>query len=806
MAKKRSKTIQTKSTRSTARKPRAKKAPKPQKRKRAPRKPKPVVREMVIVPVRNMVLFPGVVLPIMIGRERSVAAIRHAVEAGDPVGLLLQQDESQEHPEPRDLYSVGTTAEIVRYWTTGDDHHQAICQGQTRFKVLEFIQGEPFLVAKVELVPQDEPDTTAIEARFRVLRQRAQEVIALAPGAPEDLAQAVQAIRSPSVLSDMVATFMDAPPSDKQELLELFGLEERLDRLNQLLGELAAVLELSQKIRHDTKGTIDQAQREYYLREQLRAIRRELGDEDESGAELEELRGKLLGAGLSKEAKEMALKELRRLQRMPEQSAEHPMLRSWLEALIELPWAKRSPDSLDLARAREVLDEDHYGLEKVKRRILEFLAVRKLNPSGQGPTLCLVGPPGVGKTSLGKSVARALDREFVRVSLGGVHDEAEIRGHRRTYVGAMMGNVMTGLGKAGTRNPVFMLDEVDKLGRGIHGDPSSALLEVLDPAQNDTFQDNYLGTAFDLSEVLFLATANYLENIPGPLRDRMEVISLPGYTEEEKLEIAKRYLVHRQREAAGLTARQCKVSVAALREVIRNYTREAGVRELERSIGALYRYAATLFAGRRRKQLVVGVDEVVEILGSQKYERDAASRIRHPGVATGLAWTPVGGEILFVEAACTPGKGRLQLTGQLGDVMRESAQAAVTLVRARWEELGLEEDWYETSDLHLHLPAGAVPKDGPSAGVALFTALVSLLTGKKVKGSVAMTGEIGLRGQVLPVGGIKEKVLAAAAAGIKTVMLPARNMTDLDEVPESARKRLTFVPLEHVEEALEVAL
>ncbi|MCP3914011.1 MAG: endopeptidase La [bacterium] len=753
-----------------------------------------------------MILFPGVVLPLMVGRERSIGAIQAAVEEGQQVGLLLQRDEQQEEPGPDELHEVGTVAEIVRYWTAQDGRHQAICQGVQRFRVLEYTQREPFLVARIELIEQHEPRSRAIEARFVALKQRAGEVLALSPGAPEDLAQAVQAIDSPSMLADMVATFMDVPAVEKQEVLETIDLKERLDRLNTMLGELSEVLKLSHKIRQDTKGALDQAQREYYLREQLHAIQRELGEGDEKAEELRELAAAIDALDLPPEADNEARKELRRLERMPEQAAEYSMLRTYLEVFTELPWNAETPDRLDLARAERILDEDHYGLEKVKKRILEFLAVRKLNPDGRGPTLCLIGPPGVGKTSLGRSIARAMGRKFVRISLGGIHDEAEIRGHRRTYIGAMPGRILTGLRKAGSKNPVFMLDEMDKLGRGLHGDPSAAMLEVLDPAQNDSFQDSYLGVPFNLRHTLFVATANVLEGIPGPLRDRLEVIHLPGYTEEEKLQIARRYLVQRQLEACGLKAAQCRIDVAALREIIRNYTREAGVRNLEREIGAVCRSVATLFARRRRKPVRITPAKIHEILGPPRFDREAAMRMTTPGVATGLAWTPVGGEILFIEATRMPGKGKLLLTGQLGDVMKESAQAALSLVRNRAEALGVEPAFFDEGDLHMHIPAGAVPKDGPSAGVAMFTALVSLATGRRVKRDVAMTGEVSLRGFVLPVGGIKEKVLGALAAGIKTVLLPARNERDLEEIPAPAREKLDFVLVSDVDEALEAAL
>lgn len=770
------------------------------------RKARPETAELIVVPVRNMVLFPGVVLPLMIGREHSVEAVRAAFGGNQPVGLLLQRDEAIEAPGPDDLYEVGTLTTLVRYWTAPDGRHQAICQGDGRFRIVEFVQTEPFMVARVELIQEDEPEGRAIDARFMALKQRAEEVLGMAPGAPEEMAQAVRAIESPAMLADMVSTFLDVPAGDKQELLELVDLRKRLDRLNHLLGDWAEVLRLSQKIRNDTKGHLEKAQREYYLREQLRIIRRELGEEDDEQAELGEFAERLEALELPEAVEREARRDLRRLERMPEQAAEYSMLRTWFEVFLELPWNEATEDRLDLDHASEILEEDHHGLQKVKDRILEFLAVRKLNPGGQGPTLCLVGPPGVGKTSLGKSIARAMGREFVRVSLGGVHDEAEVRGHRRTYVGAMLGRILDGLRRAKTRNPVFILDEMDKLGAGLHGDPSAAMLEVLDPAQNSTFTDNYLGVPFDLSDVLFVATANVLDQIPLALRDRLEVIHIPGYTEEEKVAIARRFLLPRQLKAAGLTRKKVKVSSAALKEVVRFYTREAGVRNLEREVGAICRHGATLFARRRRKPLEVDPEEVQEILGPRRFESDVAQRTSRPGVATGLAWTPVGGEILFIEATSMPGKGELILTGQLGDVMRESARAALTLVKARSADLGIDHAVFDCSDLHVHLPAGAVPKDGPIAGITMVTALVSLLTGKKVRGHLAMTGEISLRGLVLPVGGIKEKILAARAAGIRTVIMPERNRPDYESISEEVGSRPAIVYVSTIEQVLEVAL
>ena len=761
-----------------------------------------------VVPVRNMVLFPGVVLPLMIGRLRSVEAIRQAVQADSRVALLLQKSESVENPGEDDLYRVGTLAEVVRYISADDGRHHAICQGEKRLRVKEFVAFDPLPIARIEVIEEAEPEVedTDIEARFIALKEQAHEVLELAPGSPEDLSNAVANITSPSMLADMIATFMDVPVEERQEVLETFDIRERLELVANKLGHVAEVLRLSKKIRDQTQGTLEEAQREYYLREQLRAIQRELGEGEDRSTELEELERKIGEAGMSEEGEKEARKELARLTRMPEGAAEASIVRTFLELMVELPWSKLSEDRLDILRAREILDEDHHGLDKVKDRIIEFLAVRQLKPEGKSSSLCLVGPPGVGKTSLGKSIARAMGREFVRASLGGVHDEAEVRGHRRTYVGAMPGNVIQGLRRAGTRNPVFILDEMDKLGRGVHGDPSSALLEVLDPEQNHTFRDNYIGVPFDLQRVLFIGTANVLTAIPGPLRDRFEVIRLPGYTREEKRQIASRYLVGRRLEETGLKARQCSFTPEAIDLLIESYTREAGVRELERRIGAICRHVATRIVEKSRRSMKIRPAQVKEILGPPRFEREAAMRCTTPGVATGLAWTRTGGEILFVEAMAMPGKGRMIKTGQLGEVMKESATAALSLVRSHAERLGIPQQAFETNDVHLHMPAGAIPKDGPSAGVALYTALVSLFTGRRVRSEVAMTGEVSLRGLVLPVGGIKEKVLGALAAGIEVVILPKRNQVDLEDIPESAREQLEFHFVSRVEELLDLAL
>ena len=761
---------------------------------------------LIIVPVRSMLLFPGTVLPITISRPRSVAAAQQAVRDQKQVGILMQREADVADPVPIDLHRVGTVANVVRYLTAPDGSHHMICQGEQRFRAVDFLTGFPFLVARVARIEEPAVNSPEIQARFIHLRSQAIEAVQLMPQAPQDLVQVLQSIEQPSALADLAATYMDLKPEEKQEVLETIDPGARMERVSRFLAQRLEVLRLSQEIGRQTKAALDERQREVLLREQMAAIQRQLGESDGKAAEVAELNEAITKAGMPKEIEEQARKELRRLERMPEAAAEYGMVRSYLDWLIELPWRLPEQAPIDMAEARRILDEDHYGLEKIKRRILEFLAVRKLAPQGKAPILCFVGPPGVGKTSLGQSIARAMSRKFVRVSLGGVHDEAEIRGHRRTYVGALPGNIVQAVRKAGTRDCVMMLDEIDKLGAGIHGDPSSAMLEVLDPEQNSTFRDNYLGVPFDLSRIVFIATANVLDTIPGPLRDRMEIISLAGYTEEEKLQIARRYLVARQLEANGLRPDQVEIDDAALREIIRSYTREAGVRNLERAIGATLRNAAVRIAEGQSQTVQIGIGDLAVVLGPPRFENEVAMRTSIPGVATGLAWTPVGGDILFIEATRVPGNGRLILTGQLGEVMRESAQAALSLVKNRASDFGIDAGLFEKSDIHVHVPAGAMPKDGPSAGVAMFVALVSLMTGRTVHSDTAMTGEISLRGLVLPVGGIKEKVVAAAGAGLKKVLLPARNRRDQEEIPEDARKRLQLIWLERVDDAVEAAL
>jgi ATP-dependent Lon protease len=760
-----------------------------------------------IVPMRNLVLFPGMILPAGVGRERSIVAAQEAVRTSRPIGLLLQRDSSQENPDPSDLYWVGTVANIVRYVTAPDGSHHLVCQGEQRFRVLEFLDGWPFLVARVARVSETEEESKELEAHMLQLRARAAEILELLPQVPAELANTVQSITSAPQLADLIAGFMDLKPEEKQELLETFDPIARIDKVLKRLAHRIEVLRLSARINEQTREAMEDRQREFLLREQMKAIQKELGEGDDSAQELEDVGKAIDEAGMPEEVQTVARKEFRRLQRMSESAAEYSMVRTYLDTLIELPWKKESEAHIDIAEARRILDEDHFGLDKIKRRILEYLAVRKLNPEGKSPILCFVGPPGVGKTSLGQSIARATGRKFVRTSLGGVHDEAEIRGHRRTYIGALPGSIIQSIRKAGTRNPVFMLDEIDKLGAGgFHGDPSSALLEVLDPEQNGTFRDNYLAVPFDLSKVMFVATANVLETIPGPLRDRMEIIQLPGYTEQEKLQIARRYLVKRQLDANGLKPEQVEITEEALRAVIADYTREAGVRNLEREIGSVVRSVAVRIAEGAAGPIRIDAADLAQILGPRRFENEVAMRTGIPGVATGLAWTPVGGDILFIEANKVPGSGRLILTGQLGDVMKESAQAALSLVKARLTSLGLSEDMLEKSDIHVHVPAGATPKDGPSAGVAMSMALTSLLTGRSVRSDTAMTGEISLRGLVLPVGGIKEKVLAAMRAGIERVLLPARNRRDFEEIPEETRKKLEFVWLESIDDAINAAL
>jgi ATP-dependent Lon protease len=762
---------------------------------------------MIIVPVRNFVLFPGMVMPVTIVRPRSVAAAQQAVREQRQIGILKQRDPEVGEPTALDMHRMGTVANVVRFITDQGGTHHLVCQGDQRFQIVEFLSGWPFLVARVLRIPEPSARTPEIEARLLHLRGQALEALELMPQAPRELVGAVQAIDQPGPLADMTMAYMDVTPDEKQDVLETIEVSARMDKVSKLLSHRIEVLRLSAEIGQQTKASLDERQREMLLREQMAAIQKQLGEGEEGkAAEMAELDKAITEAGMPKEVEDAARKELRRLQRMPESAAEYGMVRTYLDWLIELPWTLPEESPIDIEEARRVLDADHYGLPKIKRRIIEYLAVRKLAPQGKAPILCFVGPPGVGKTSLGQLIARAMNRKFVRVSLGGVHDEAEIRGHRRTYIGALPGNIIQGIRKAGTRNCVMMLDEIDKLGAGIHGDPSAALLEVLDPEQNNTFRDNYLGVPYDLSRVVFITTANMLDTIPGPLRDRMEIISLAGYTDSEKLQIATRYLVKRQMEANGIKDGQVEITADAVSEILAHYTRESGVRNLEREIGKALRHAAVRIAEGATAAIKIDRADIATILGAPQFESEVAMRTSVPGVATGLAWTPVGGDILFIEATRIPGHGKLILTGQLGDVMKESVQAALSIVKNRAALFGIDPERFENSDIHVHVPAGAIPKDGPSAGVAMFMALTSLMTERTIRSDTAMTGEISLRGLVLPVGGIKEKVVAAARAGLKRVMLPARNRKDFDDIPEDARKQLEFVWLERVDDAVAAAL
>jgi ATP-dependent Lon protease len=762
---------------------------------------------LIVLPVRNLVLFPATVYPIGVGRESSQAAVQEAIRRERPIGVLLQTKPEVDAPGADGLHQVGTSAAVLRYVTTPDGSHHVVARGLRRFRVLQFLAGFAHTVVRVEYVDEAVRVDAEIEGRARVLKERALETLQLLPQVPQEMSVALQGIDDPATLANVIASVLDIDPEEKQSLLETFDLKAQLDRLLEIVARRIEVLKVSREVADRTRESIGDVNRKHLLREQMRTIQKELGEGDETAAEIAELAKAISEAHMPEEVEKVAKKELKRLERMPDASGEYSMVRTYLDWLIELPWGDEAEPEIDIAEARRILDADHFGLDKVKRRILEYLAVHKLNPAGKSPILCFVGPPGVGKTSLGQSIARATGRKFARISLGGVHDEAEIRGHRRTYIGALPGNIVQNLRKVGTRHAVMMLDEVDKLGAGgFHGDPSSALLEVLDPEQNATFRDTYLAVPYDLSKVMFVSTANVLDTIPGPLRDRMEVIQLPGYTSAEKLQIARRYLLPRQLEATGITAEQCEIGDAALAAIVDDYTREAGVRNLEREIGSVCRYVAVRIAEGRIERMTVAVDDLHEVLGPKRFESEVAMRTDTPGVATGLAWTPVGGDILFIEAARTPGAGRLILTGQLGEVMKESAQAALSLVKARATSLGVAAESLDKSDIHVHVPAGATPKDGPSAGVAMFVALTSLLSGQPVRSDVAMTGEISLRGLVLPIGGVKEKVLAAQRAGITTVMLPARNRRDLDDIPGDVRAQMKFEWLEHVDDAIRIAI
>ena len=769
----------------------------------------PLPDALPILPLRETVTYPDTLTPLAVGQERSIKLVNDVLSGDRMLAMVASKDPELDAPGPDDLYRVGVVGTVARMMKIPDGTLRILAQGSTRIRILDYVSEQPYLVARIEEMPDVIEASTELEALTRNVQGTFSEIIEAIPYLPEELQLAVANLDEPSALSHLIAGALRISTEEKQELLETVDVTKRLRRLSEILTRELEVVQLGSKIQSQVESEIDKGQREYFLRQQMKAIQDELGEADEQQAEINELRERIEQAGLPEEAKKAADRELSRLEKLPPVAAEYGVIRTYLEWLVDLPWSKETEDNLDIAHAREVLDEDHYDLEEVKDRILEYLAVRKLNPDSPGPILCFVGPPGVGKTSLGRSIAKALGREFERISVGGVRDEAEIRGHRRTYIGALPGTIIRALRDAGTRNPVFMIDEIDKMGADFRGDPSSAMLEVLDPAQNSTFRDHYLDLPFDLSEVLFIATANILDTVPLPLQDRMEVIQLAGYTIEEKLHIAKRYLVPRQLAANGLKSSQIEFSDPAVTAIIDEYSREAGVRNLEREIGTICRKVARQVAeGKAKGKMRISAKRARELLGKRRFFSEQRRRTKDPGVATGLAWTPVGGEVLFVEATAVPGSGNLTITGQLGDVMRESAQAALTWVRRHAQETApdLPDDWFAKHDIHVHVPAGAVPKDGPSAGVAMTTALASLISNRPVRNDVAMTGEITLTGQVLPIGGLKEKSLAAQRAGIKLVIVPDRNQGDVEEISVQEREGLEFVYADDIGDVLETAL
>jgi len=789
----------------------------------------PTIPEILpILPLKNTVVYPiPILLPLIVGQPRSIKLVDDAVLGKRLIGLVALKDASIENPGPDDVYHVGSVASIARFAKAPDSTIRLFVQGMERIKIVEFTQTEPYLMARVEVAPDVVEEGVEIQALMHNTVELFRRMASLMPHIPEELIMATISVEDPRQLAYLVASYVRMDMTDAQAILEADSVTAKLQKLNIVLNKELEVLELGKKIQDQAQSEMQKMQREYFLREQLKAIKKELGEEDEQQAEINELAAKIEKAGMPPEAEKEARRELDRLSKMPPAAAEYSVIKTYLDWLTSMPWQVTTEDNLDIQRVRQVLDEDHYDLEKVKERILEYLAVRKLRQERKGDEeeteesdkvdhiryeregviLCFVGPPGTGKTSLGRSIARALGRKFVRMSLGGIRDEAEIRGHRRTYIGAMPGRIIQAIKRAGSKNPVFMLDEVDKIGADWRGDPASALLEVLDPEQNRDFRDHYLDVPFDLSQVMFITTANLLEPIPAPLRDRMEILQLSGYTEEEKIKIARGYLIPRQLRENALREDEIEFTDEALRRIIRDYTREAGLRNLEREIGSICRKVATKIAsGEKTGKTVITPEVVSEMLGKPRYYFESVERTMIPGVATGLAMTMSGGDIIFIEATRMPGNKGFLLTGQLGDVMKESAQAALSYVRANAKEFGIPEDFFNKSDIHLHVPAGATPKDGPSAGVTMATALVSLLTGKPVNPKVGMTGEITLRGQVLPVGGIKQKILAAHRAGLDTVILPKRNEPDLDEVPEDVKKEMKFILVDRVDEVLAAAL
>jgi ATP-dependent Lon protease len=777
-------------------------------KKSIPEGPIEIPEFLPILPLRNSVLFPNSIIPIDVGRKKSVKLVEEAIAKEKPIiGIVTQRDARIEEPGPADLYTVGCAARILKVIKLAKDSFSVILQGVSRVRMLELGSQDPYMVAKIQVLPDPAGSSAELDALVVNVKDVAKRVIKLMPELPKEASSLLDSVSEPGQLADLITSNLDVQVDEKQEILEIFDLKARLRRVLQFLSRQHEVLKVREKINTQVQEEMGRNQREYVLRQQLKAIKEELGEIDESGGDLDDFREKIATAKMPADSEKVALKQLERLKVMQPSSAEYTVTRTYLEWLVELPWSIITEDKLDIPAARDILNADHYDLEKVKKRILEYLAVRKLKTDKKGPILCLVGPPGVGKTSLGKSIARALGRKFMRISLGGVRDEAEIRGHRRTYVGSLPGRIIQGMKKVGSNNPVFMLDEIDKLGHDFRGDPAAALLEVLDPEQNHAFSDHYLEVPFDLSKVMFIATANILDPVPPALRDRLEVLEIPGYTREEKLNIAKQFLIKKQVEEHGLTDERLVFDDPAVGEIIDSYTREAGVRNLEREIANVIRAVAVLVAeGKAQEKETVTLPRIPDFLGPQKYLPEVADRTAEAGVATGLAWTPVGGEILFIEATRMNGKGNLVLTGQLGDVMKESAQAALSFIRAHSRWLGLDDSFLERSDIHLHIPAGAIPKDGPSAGVTMFASMVSMLTGKPVRSDVAMTGEITLRGLILPVGGIKEKFLAAHRAGIKRVIMPERNRKDVIDIPEQPKRELEIIYVKRMDELLPLVL
>jgi ATP-dependent Lon protease len=775
----------------------------------AARAGQPLPEALPVLPLRDTVTFPETLTPLAVGQPRSIQLINDVLGTNRMLAMVASRDPEKDEPSPEDLYDVGVVGLVARMVKVPDGSLRILVQGMQRVRLGDYIADQPYMVARITALPDVVEPSPELEALSRNVQQTFSEIVDQIPYLPDELRLAVANIDDPSALSHLIAGSLRIPTAEKQQLLEEVDVAKRLRHLSQILARELEVVQLGSQIQTQVQSEMDKGQREFFLRQQMKAIQSELGEEDEQQAEVSELRERIEEAQLPEHARKAADRELSRLAKLPPAAAEHGVIRTYLEWLVELPWSGETEDNLDIGHAREVLDDDHYDLEKVKDRILEYLAVRKLNPESPGPILCFVGPPGVGKTSLGRSIGKSLGRKFERISVGGVRDEAEIRGHRRTYIGAQPGTIIRALRDAGSRNPVFMIDEIDKMGADFRGDPASAMLEVLDPAQNDSFRDHFLDLEFDLSDVLFIATANILDTIPGPLLDRMETIELSGYTLDEKKHIARRYLVARQIAANGLKPSQIEFSDSALVAIIEEYTREAGVRNLERQIGTVCRKVAREVAEDKVKGKVrISAKKARELLGRRRVFAELRRRTKVPGVATGLAWTPTGGDVLFIEATAMPGSGKLTITGQLGDVMKESAQAALSWVRGHWQQIDadLDENWFAENDIHIHVPAGAVPKDGPSAGVAMTVALSSLVSGRHVRNDVAMTGEVTLTGQVLPIGGLKEKSLAAQRAGIKRVIVPERNRGDVDEIPEHELGDLEFVFVEEVSQAIDVAL